>query len=309
MALDRMASHTRNRRRRGFTLIEILVVGVLIALFSGMAIFSVQRFYDDARRKIVFDETKQIGTALEFAFEGIGFFPRLHMLGQPLSAVVWKNAGGLSVLAPAFDTYGYLIQDSFEVQQVEKNWDGVYMSAATNRLKLSQGQKGLVTMRIPDPESIALDVRNGVEYSLVYWPTDVWGNPYVVYHVVTDAAMITADNPQGLRLIERPSEMADKFNAVVSYGPNGVPGGNDETRATGQAFLENVLRPGSLYIAGDAIGGEAEYTLKTFESNASAAQFPDDFNEIMARTLSVDSDVPGEVGMFDANSDDIYWKF
>ena len=79
------------RRRRGFTLIEILIVGALISLLSGIAIFAVKQMYDSNRRKAMFDETRSIGTALHFAYEDLGFFPRLSVVGKTKSLLTFTS--------------------------------------------------------------------------------------------------------------------------------------------------------------------------------------------------------------------------
>ena len=47
---SRRGSFTGCSAPHGFTLLEILIVGALIALFAGLAIFSAQQFYDDGKR-------------------------------------------------------------------------------------------------------------------------------------------------------------------------------------------------------------------------------------------------------------------
>jgi prepilin-type N-terminal cleavage/methylation domain-containing protein len=301
----------KSQHLRGFTLIEMLIVAILITLFSSLAIFSVQQLYDDARRKTVHDDVKQIGTALHFAYEHIGFIPRIHLLGRPLNEVTFQ-LGGQTIINPAFDTYGYLPFDPPQVTTVQRKWAGSYIGVIKNRETMSRGDRGLVWMRLPDRDSIALGTVGDLDLSRVKWPADAWGNPFVVYQVTSDNLFITTDNPRGLRLIQRPGELANKITAVVSYGPNGVPGGNENTLTQSPQFIQNVLQPASLFVVGDVTGGDAEFTLKSFDTAIAPVELDlVQFADVLAQSLLAEEQVPGDgqVGMLNPLSDDIYWTF
>jgi prepilin-type N-terminal cleavage/methylation domain-containing protein len=303
-------------RQAGFTLVELLVVGLLISLFSTIAIFNMQRFFDDSKRKAVFDEVKSLGTALSFAYDDIGFYPRLHLLSLPRSLVVDRDNSGQVVMRPGFDTYGFLGAFSTPARNIFENWSGSYMGVSEARTRLAQGQKGLVPVRLPDTSGTGSNF-GGDDNSLVNWPTDVWGNPYVIYLVRSDASLTggLASNPKGLFFIQSYSDDPDFMVAVVSYGPNGIPGGS----VGNGGFLPDPasadyanLRAASLFVEGDLVGTEAAFTLRAVNSTDSSASFLDaNFaNNYPDSITHSNPDISvGRVGILDTGSDDIVWKF
>lgn len=315
----------RRRSRRAFTLIEILIVGAIIALFAGLALFSVQQMYDSNKRKAMFDETKNVGTALAIARDDIGFFPRIHLLGTPETLITFELAGQQQV-RPAFDTYGYL-SGAERVSIITANWHAPYSSVLETRRTFSQGAKFLVKMRLPEPENLSFPRNTALrDISFVDWPSDVWGNPYVVYLVSSDRNFINnATNPLGLRFISTPSELPDYWTAVVSYGPNGVPGGSLEvegnpgpTGVEARDYRTQILEPAMLYIAGDLETGNnfspegmPAYTLKSgnpaVTGQASLRSGP--FLTAFPRSVTSNNDNLNQIGIRDPNSDDVYWVF
>lgn len=324
----------RLRGARGFTLLELLIVGALIALFAGLAMFGMQQFYVDSRRKTVYDETKQVGTAAGFARDDVAFFPRLDLLSQPLALVTGSttiNSTAVSIMQPNMDAYGYLGEDSAPASIVAKNWRGNYLGQSDSRIRLSQGSKGLVKMRIPVTAQYA-SVWNtkGISYDLAYWPCDTWGHPYVVYLVVADSSIANAStNPLGLRLINSPGENATFMTAVVSYGPNGVPGGvPNEYLTDSQQSQTNVnlarawietMKHARLYLVNNdssepvtRTDNEAAFTLRSVSANIAVAGFTSDFLNYLPESIvnqSITSTDTARPGIKDAGSDDIVWIF
>src|SRR5688572_29195394 len=72
--------HGGMQRRRGFTLVEMLVVSALIALFAGLAVFSITTQLEQNRKKAAVAECRQIATAMSFAHQDLSFFPKLCLL-------------------------------------------------------------------------------------------------------------------------------------------------------------------------------------------------------------------------------------
>jgi prepilin-type N-terminal cleavage/methylation domain-containing protein len=313
-------------RARGFTLIEIMIVAALLTLFAGLAIFGVQQMYDSNKRKAMFDETRQIGVGLSFARDDIGFFPRLNMIEHSLTLILFNGP----VIRPGFDTYGYMTESATQINNVINNWKGPYMQVSEARAGLAQGQKGLTQMRLPEGEPSTAPSELG-DLSLVKWPTDIWGNPYVVYLISSDANVASADNPKGLRLIERPGELPSYMAAVVSYGENGLPGGNDNSYTGGTAgnYVRNVLSEAALFLPWDeanpgSIPGAGTdaflelytthrasvYTLKSMQGSGQS-----DLTQLTNETLaqSIEALAPdsatGAVGILDKGSDDVFWRF
>jgi hypothetical protein len=304
----------------GFTLIEILVVGALIALFAEMAIISVQTFYDDASRKAMFAESREIATALSFAHDDLGYYPRIYTLGKPRDLVAITDINtSIRYLRPGFDTYGYLPAFTPEVDAVYHAWAGPYAGVTANR-----SPKTLVKMRLTDDAVNRLPATvgalNGENLQVVLWPTDKWRNPWMLYAVTTDPAVAAADptnNPLGLRLINSPREEAYFLNAVVSVGPNHVPGGRDQTEGRDLNYYNTVLGAAALYIQGDVVqGGDADFTLKSFTSSFGQTPAGDTrlyntttFNRLLAQSIQTGNPDQIHVGIKDSGSDDIYISF
>ncbi|MGB9692764.1 MAG: type II secretion system protein, partial [Candidatus Sumerlaeaceae bacterium] len=76
-----MRGHSTGRySRKGFTLAEMLIVAALIALFSGLFIFSIETQYTLNKQKASVAECRQIATAMSFAQQDMGFFPKMCFL-------------------------------------------------------------------------------------------------------------------------------------------------------------------------------------------------------------------------------------
>lgn len=318
--------YKRHHHRAGFSLIEILFVAAVLGILAGIAIFSAQEFYESNRRKTVFDEVKSIGTGLSFAQDDIGFIPKIHMLNEP-KTLVTTIQNGITLIRPGFDTYGFLPSDGAQAIKVNSDWSGPYMPIVTSRKALAQGQAGLVKMRIlssfgtnlsGNPDQVAGD-------SLVDWPTDVWGNPYVVYQISSDEGLIDFNtNPQGWRFIRAAQEKADRV-FVCSYGENRVPGGGLDFEGL------PVPRPGTavynrlldlrLYVDGDVLNQGAQYTLREANSTIPAAdlydsQFLDDFPSTIKNPNYDPQDsyiegtgAYGQIGILDQGTDDVVFAF
>lgn len=327
-----MISHTpRSLRagaggRRGFTLIEILIVGALLALFAGLAVFAAREMYESNRKKAMYDEVRQVGTALSLAHDDLGFFPRMYLLEKPLGLIYFPGMPPRASIIPAFDTYGHFGRTD-EVTNVSRNWRGPYMPISASRATMSAGNKGMVRMRLMDADlqGFKIPTEPTSDPTLVWWPADTWGNPYMLYEVVCDPSMMVAGtNPRGLRLARRPGEAGNYLTAVVSYGPNHVPGGLvKEITPEGvvvvkeqlsDAEIATRLQTHGLYLKGDLVGGaganQADYTLKSFTASGQAKL---EWNSASFNTSladSIESFNPNtRIGIKDKGSDDIYWPF
>jgi prepilin-type N-terminal cleavage/methylation domain-containing protein len=222
MALQRLHLSTR----RGFTLMEILIVAALIALFSMLAVISIQYLADTSKRKATVADVRTIGSVLSTAHMDFGIFPKIGYLCENRETI--KLPGGL--LVPEFDTIGYLPQNAPQVRRIIENWvEGSYLPNPKPRGAISPGYRSYVTtMRLANSTKV-LD-----------WPADPWGNPYVVYllHLGSDA------NDNAPRWIASATEKANYAALVVSYGKNGIPGGSSDpqtitpdVRSEAQDFL------------------------------------------------------------------------
>ena len=310
---SRLARRMRAGLRRGFTLIEILVVAALIALFSGIAIFSVQQMYDANRAKAMIGEAFEIGTSLSFAYNDIGFFPKLHLLNKPLSLVTFES-GTNTVAYPSFDTYGYLVPGDVRGGAIMTKWKGPYWGASEMRSRGAQGGSGLGYVRLVGTGT-NVQIPTGENLSLVRWPFDTWGNPWVFYQVVADPGYASTGNPKGLRLIRTPGEGANYFNAVVSYGEDGMPGGGWRTsNPTAAVIAEGEYA--RLFAVGDAVaGGPALFTIKSIDPTAGEYALGLDaaFSESLAFSIDGNANNPDPtsqvVGIRVPGSDDVIFSF
>lgn len=258
----------RSSQSRAFTLIEIIVVATLISLLSGIALFSINEMYIRNVRKVSLAETFQLATALSIAENDLQFYPRLNYLRFPRELVLLEETAYPSFgqsndpdsITPGIDYWAMYRHDTPVRLRIFSNWAGPYMGVSQARQASNRGaQSGLVKVRLPDLAEDPVTI-NGADISLVDWPADPFGNPYLLYQfkaVIDDAAGVNIP-----LFLENPSEDASWRNMIVSYGRNQVPGGNADTS---QGFRENTLLPGALYVEGDEYGDEADFTLKVID--------------------------------------------
>lgn len=241
-----------SRAVRGFTLIEILVVSLVIALLSSIAVINIQQFVDNNKRKTVIADLRSLGTALGFAHDDIGFYPKIGFLGSsrrdPLLAVIDTSSADPDSVARFHNRFqAYSIP--FDQFGAVTRWKGPYMAVSRSRENSAQGQGGTVVVQIP-PDAAFPD--NG---QVMRWPADVWDRPYVAYLMRWE---LNASGSYERRFLGRaldgtplPNEFrerADAFVAVVSYGQNRVPGlgqfplgPDEEARANARLFTESTL--------------------------------------------------------------------
>lgn len=190
------------RQSSGFTLIEMLVVAALIAIFAGLAVFNIVEQMNREKEKAAISECRSIATALSFAHDDLGFYPKLNWLkmGQTELLKFIQDRGGLP--GPAIDTFGR--GDNSMLNRIQKNWGEKYMAG-------SMPDK-YVRMTLPE----GLDVQ---------WPADPFGLPYVPYLLKIAPP---AGNPAAPAVVQWANgsvgDRANYFAGVVSYGRNKVPG-------------------------------------------------------------------------------------
>ena len=233
------------RNRRGpvaFTLIEMLIVSALISLLAGIAIINIQSAYQSNQRKATYGEGRSVATALSFAFEDIGIYPKLCFLSQgifdiaPPQVAPYTQPG--SLLVSGFEYIGYDVNTPATLtNRIIKNWvkgagSQGYFSAGSGRRGLFQGRRGgIVKMEIPmiySPQVLPM----GVQLPIYDWPADPWGRPYVVYMLIREGNQ--ANGLPQVRFANSATDMAHGniyALAVVSYGPNGMPGGPEDYSA------------------------------------------------------------------------------
>ncbi|MDK2971240.1 MAG: hypothetical protein PWP23_995 [Candidatus Sumerlaeota bacterium] len=236
-----VARHGKLQGRRAFTLVEMLIVGALIALFAGMAIFGVQQQFRSNQRKAVIGETRQLATALDFAYNDIGLFPKIAFLQNSITTLRIESTrefGNQDAIFGDFQTHG--IASGLQALLIPEKWDGPYFSASQSRTRVSQGRGGSRSMQVPNLPTNSFG-SNGFS-----WPVDTFNNPYMLYclsidpdsgglYFTTETA-VTDPNSGSTTLVDNltdASATGNAFNAVVSYGPNQVPGGGEYANIPG----------------------------------------------------------------------------
>ncbi len=266
--MEKFSTHSK-----GFTLIEILIVGALIALFAGMAIINIQQQYENSVRKIMIGESREIGTAMSFAHQDLGIFPKFCFLNHSRNMLF--QVAGTNRLPLSFDYMGFDVTG--REQQLIEGWRGGYFAMSQSRGNITQGRRGGIVKAWLLEDNIAID-----------WPADAWGNPYVLYllYLMPDGA------PD---FILTPSHEPDFFCAVVSYGPNRVPGGETNMSAAQVDSLRQYR------IFSDYTGTEADYTI--FPVNSYTRNHALVYSNRYATFLG---NLPG---ITDPGSDDIVFEF
>lgn len=184
----------------GFTLVEILVVAMLISLFAGIAIISISYMTVQSKRKAANADARSISDAMTIVQMRHNVLPKfgyLSMTTADLANLVTPQG----MLPPSFDYYGLPLTFP-QSAKILKTWEGPFLPSFAGRTVT--GKTGVVKMRMPEQPA------DTPTRELMDWPADYWGNPYVLY------------------VIQNPS----KIMCVVSYGPNGIPGGGDPITAS-----------------------------------------------------------------------------
>lgn len=268
----------RGRPQRGFTLIEILIVGALLALFAGIAIFNVSEMYNNNVRKAAVGETKNLATACAMAQQDLGFIPKFNYLTTPKNMIT--TSGPDVHIRGDFDYIGFLNPTNpiwgAAVLPITNNFSARgYYAFSQSRGGLNRGKGGIVKVRLPSGAQNG--AQDDLSDSLVDWPADPWGNPYVLYLLKTtesedDGTPVDPSEPKA-RFIEEFKEAPDYLVAVVSYGPNGVPGAVWEKKFSGDPYGRGVgqpirtatpeMRDARIYVDQDSIvpGGPAQFTM------------------------------------------------
>ena len=222
-----MQRHLRAQRTASaFTLIEILVVGLLIAILSAIGLISVRTFMERNGIRVVLGETHQIATALSLCRDDIGFYPKINFLlygENQIGERVGDVDATTNPIRRDFALYGADIADL--TPRIVQNWSGPYIGMSGGRRGI--GGPSIVTMELPngvdDPGTPNNEAR-------VEFPGDRWNMPYAVYVMSIDGDGLISFNT-GERAsdpnVPSPADfrtVPNFFTAVVSYGPNQVPG-------------------------------------------------------------------------------------
>jgi prepilin-type N-terminal cleavage/methylation domain-containing protein len=189
-------------RRRAFTLIEMLIVAALLAIFASLAIINMSTQLNLNKQKAAVGECRQIASALSFVNDDMGLFPKLNFLRFNLSNLQSEALQGTPVINnTGFEMYGNVVGDLGT--KLSRLWKGPYLAPNSDKL---------VNMQF---------TANGVLKS-EKWPADPWGNPYVVYLTYTNPNATAPEDRE--RFIDGAGKTPNYAACVVSYGRNRVPG-------------------------------------------------------------------------------------
>jgi len=321
VALSGFRKAKQHRSSRGFTLIEILVVAALIAIFSAIAIISVQTQLINNRRKAIIGESRQIATAMDFAYNDVGFFPSIAFLDETAVTLELQSE---FIFGDSDEIYArlqhYLIPNQSFIQ-TQKQFNGPYISSTQGRSRVSQGLGGSRRMLIFNGIPGANDPQ-GVD-----WPVDAVNNPWVMYNLHLDRSTSSLyfttnseDDSSALNLT-KPSATGNFINAIVSYGENQVPGGGPNYNPTGDVDAATANSPQGLRLYyGNPNQSANPLTLHTIANggltgtngNLRASAWTAQFFQNAgggAGTLALTDDNSASVGITDDGSDDIVFSF
>lgn len=300
---------------------EIIIVGVLIATFSSLAIFAIREQFEANKNKAAIGEARQIATALEFANIDTGIFPKLSFLTESdeglrfLSAELGAPAGEQD-FAPIFGFINIYPRGQFQPgeavrtgRRAAQNWRGPYFAVSASRRGFAQGRGGYAYMLFPDLPSTGPN-SPGSSRGLRY-PTDPNNNPYVVYMLDIDAdtGILSFVNEPGKTDVTR---KGNYVNAVVSYGRNQYPGGQPVPADDNPVNRDAMM---NLRLYEEATG--VDKGLPTFvyrnangftrqRANIWAAEFA---NRAGTPLPIRPGGVTSPTGISDPNSDDIVYEF
>jgi prepilin-type N-terminal cleavage/methylation domain-containing protein len=308
------------RRRRGFTLVELVIVGALIALFAGLAVFSIQQQFRNNQKKAMIAEARNIGAALDLSHMDVGIFPKLTFMeeSEPGLRFVGSEIFGPTDQLRIFNHMDIYGRDTSGIAfPISSGWKGPYFALSQSRRGFGQGSGGFVYMQLEDDM-----VGSSAESRTRRWAADAYGNPWTVYMLdiiqqpngTSELRFVSARGPEG----QRATTLGNYVNAVVSYGYNQVPGGSEEIAQ--RADLLTDARAGLRLYSG-RIGSPTEPFIilepEVFSNgndlthrraaNAWSAQFF--VNAGFPDTLLTDPAGNTPIGITDTGSDDIVFEF
>jgi prepilin-type N-terminal cleavage/methylation domain-containing protein len=287
MKMNQIRPHTKHAASRGFTLVEMLVVAALIAIFAGLAVFNITAQLEREKSKASIAEARNIATAMSFAYDDLGFFPKIGLLKYNLDNV-FQFLKGTGFDSAEYHSYVVGNQDV----RMRKMWRQNYMAGS--------GPDKTVKMHY---------MSNGKEM-ILDWPADPWGNPYVGYFIKTIPATSPSAEPTQ-KFIQKAGEKANYAAAIVSYGRNRVPGMKDSPpdpsqRFTWRLYGDHAEGPRHFWLAqGDtaAPGGNLTgHAYNEYNPNVRLQAFTDPSPQAL-------TDPAYQPYMKDRGSDDRYYEF
>ncbi len=213
---------------------EIIIIAALIALLSTIAVFQVASIMANVRRKVAMADGRTVADAITTARFDLNMYVKPGYLHLSAPEIDESGTPGVTLLKHDFDCLGYVDTLSGpSAARIVNKWSGPYFPTPDARSSVAQGGNGYVC------DMMTSWTASSDPITVVSWPADPWGNPYVVYLVKikegVDAS--TGDRITPLAWIESASDDANYRAMVVSYGPNGIPGGSAD-----DAFMSEQIR-------------------------------------------------------------------
>lgn len=272
---------TKGTRRgtRAFTLVEMLIVAALIVIFSSLAVLNVSEYMKKGRQKAAVAEARHIATAMSFAHQDLGFFPKICFLNLNLISLTDSLSG---MTFDAVEYHGHNIGDL--AGRLGRQWRGGYLGINHEKLCKMHFTSNGVTK--------AFD-----------WPLDPWNTPYVAYFMESTDQI----GPGGRRTVQFvPNAGADPnyFAGVVSYGPNMVPGMKMDATPTETAIRRPIrlFREDSI---ASPVAGYLNFRLPT-PAEYAAAPLSTSGAEMIRLDMTPDAAFPR---IREPNSDDRVYEF
>lgn len=233
-------TNIRRRRtaRRGFSLIEVMLVSAILVILSALAFINVVYVMDQQRRKATIAEARQIASAVTFARQNTGFYVKLNYLLEPLTPYLDASGDGIvdpgpnGVIEANDDLYADLEYNSFDLtandayqRRIKETWDGPYFALSPTARDSMRGPTGYIEVEMPERSP------SPPPYVKRRWPTDQYGNPYVLYLLELADPREGQPDPNddyhwvgNVRFLKIPTAEPSFAAAVVSYGEDELPG-------------------------------------------------------------------------------------
>jgi prepilin-type N-terminal cleavage/methylation domain-containing protein len=185
---------------RGFSLIEIMIVSALLAVFAAIAMINISHLYQSNKTKSAHGDLRMVGEAMEFFINGIDFYPKLNFLIQAEPFDVELNATTAQQYQ-ALENYHYMGFDVSHLRRrIQQKWDGKYLALGPGRV-------------------CRMNIGTAANPLWADYPKDFWGNPYVLYLLKIDNTVT-----EGVSFVSALGDQPDFDVLLVGYGLDKVPG-------------------------------------------------------------------------------------
>ena len=187
--------------KRGFSLIEIMIVSALLAIFAGIAMINISRLYQANKTRASRGDLKMFAEAVEFFVNDIDFYPKLNYL-MNAEPIVLEPTYTQAQQDEALRNIHYMGFDvSHLKRRLDREWRGKYVGISPGR-------------------TCRMNIASAAYPPMwVDYPKDFWGNPYVIYLLKTNYRV-----PQGVSFLEDASDEPNYDVLMVGYGQDKFPG-------------------------------------------------------------------------------------